>query len=71
VPWRHAVYKAAKGKLPVWEYSWQRFQQGKEKLMDIAQNQGGGKAGILPRTVMGEKFKLVNYQNFCTLKLSS
>merc|ERR1712216_909233 len=42
--WRHAIYKpAAKGKPPVWEVSWTRFQQKHEHAQAIATNQDNGK----------------------------
>ena len=44
-PWAHAMYKAPKGgKLPSWEVSWQRFQQGREGLFEIASRRENGKA---------------------------
>jgi len=49
--WPHAVYKAPKGKLPPWEISWQRFQEGRESLFVIASQQASGKE-IMVKTVL-------------------
>ena len=69
-PWRHAVYKlAGKGKLPAWEVSWQRFQKKGETLMHIAQNQEGGKGGILPKTVMGHVMTALSQGRSVDLKV--
>ena len=59
-PWIHAKLANKGGRPLAWQSSWQRFQVNKEGLMDIAQNQGG-KAGILPKTVVGMSDVLVKH----------
>jgi len=49
--WEHAIYKAPKGKLPPWEYSWERFGKG-EHPEAIAANQPNGKP-VQTSTVFG------------------
>merc|ERR1719491_679017 len=49
--WPKAVYKAPKGKLPVWEISYNRYKNG-DLIKAIAMSQPSGKA-IMPKTVIG------------------